>query len=114
MEEMLVLQGSSAAFLSSFDDLPKIIPWHFLFMVLINLATNPEILQSDNNALRSVISASPPPPPPRVIRENISALPPCSKMARYGAERLIIMVHCLLRQNGQLRIKPTAYNIDPC
>ena len=70
-----------------------------------------EILQSDNNALRSVISAS---PPPRVIRENISALPPCSKMARYGAERLIIIVHCLLRQNGQLRIKPTAYNINPC
>ena len=37
--------------------------------------------QSDYNALRNVISAPP------VIRENISALPPpCSKMARYGAD----------------------------
>ena len=103
MEEMLVLQGSSAAFLSSFND---------LIYGFDQPSGRAEILQSDNNALRSVISASP--PPPRVIRENISALPPCSKMARYGAERLIIMVHCLLRQNGQLRIKTTAYNIDPC
>ena len=43
------------------------------------LPPSPEIWQSDYNTLRSVISA------PAVIGENISALPPCLKIARYGA-----------------------------
>ena len=31
-------------------------------------------------------------PPPPVIRENISVLPPCSKMARYGADIVLVLV----------------------
>ena len=52
MEEMLVLQGSSAAFLSSFDD---------LIMVLINLAGGQRFYKVTITLLE--VSSLPHPPP---------------------------------------------------
>ena len=73
MEEMLVLQGSSAAFLSSFDDLPKIIPWHFLFMVLINLAGGQRFYKVTITLLE--VLSLPHPPPSSNKRKYISTGP---------------------------------------